>query len=1303
MEEHARPGDAVSWQAILGYLNFSEGRPDARFQKQLNDACRYLGERGADDVAAALLGELRRELKTLHAGDAGAFRDIRQADAMLAAFVDVLPAYRRHHADLLGHQTDAHLFQPFFLARVLEAVLSQGPPWDQHDRLVAGTLSRLNDFVGFRPVPVLESGQRHEIYNHERVAPIPLYLRGAGVAWGRYCDLVSGALEVLRQAEPNFLTEAQFDPELLTELALDPRAYDHNHPANRRPNNWFGEWDPHQIDGQGRYRRFIVRQLSLEMLLGRVEESTEGDKAELLWESSAVLAGIILMAAGLCGSGPAAFDSSMTYNKLVPKIAAFRDSFYRKLLEKVPGKHGERLRQEATVAKQPFGGVRRHLNHCLARHRAAQLQQRHLAVLFAEMGYPEISRQQAAKIPTPSLRLQSEVLIRITLGNRHAERGELAKAAALLPEAEDLLHRGIDCGAFADPWSILGFQGLYPVSNAREESVHDHRVDELIYMVERQLDLYARLLSEAAAARDQALAERLRPAMRRLAQWWDQFASTTVSDVRRLHAGELTDAAEHVATALARWRAQGEASAGLAFWKNHQHEFQSSKAFAQVVEALLGKSDYRAAIALLTSWLSQAELVPLEDGQYSFHTLARRWLLAVSESREHRGLVPKFFDVLEANAEDFWDIPELLSAKPPEEKDDDEEENPYGAAYEGVTYRDSTDDGNEGAVVDDDRPLAKDFTLEEEVPRLEKRLRFLSTVAQLWQIAGQVAAEPGTKELQEYRAAWLKRAIENRRHLLAFLQSVDQCAVPEPLGSFDSMVEFEQRRSVKERLLEAGIGTALETSLAIFALLPAKAEDADEVLPRAFGQKDAPMPKWLPWFVRLEHALRRGDATAARETLPRFVEGFRKEPLLIVPLSGGGNPRVVLHARLGQGVLRTLLKNLPRLGLLRETHDLLRAVCSMEQAQPGQAGARRVTEFERFFRWGWLGIVECVVESARTWDAEAGGDRALVELLKASARPFYRLWSEHSGTLQLSSVERLTTEEHMHGLRDFIQRYGRDLFHAKFLTPDNLRGILHRGIGAYFDSLRDNPDPKQPVRLIDELDGEISRDHAVRWLELILNILIENYEELKDYTATTAQGAYGDNLHVLIDFIRLKVAYHRQAWQQLPLVLAHQVLAKSGRDGAARAWEKAFSQLTSEAADEHLAKLAELEAKHGVQLRTIADRLNERFIKPLAIDRLCVLAGPAMDEARHGKPGPGLARFLEELEPHTARPAGSGLDVPDWLEKLEQEVRRLRAESGSISTALTADKHIAPQRSLSPDEVKRQLCEEESKPSEPPA
>ena len=45
----------------------------------------------------------------------------------------------------------------------------------------------------------------------------------------------------------------------------------------------------------------------------------------------------------------------------------YRETFYAKLLETVPGDHGARLRVEAGVTRQPFGAARRHLNQALAR------------------------------------------------------------------------------------------------------------------------------------------------------------------------------------------------------------------------------------------------------------------------------------------------------------------------------------------------------------------------------------------------------------------------------------------------------------------------------------------------------------------------------------------------------------------------------------------------------------------------------------------------------------------------------------------------------------------------------------------------------------------------------------------------------------------------------------------------------------------------------------------------------------------------------------------------------------------------
>src|SRR3984893_1373581 len=140
------------------------------------------------------------------------------------------------------------------------------------------------------------------------------------------------------------LNKAYYDPELLDEFAIDPRAYDHAHPLNRRPNQVFGEWDPHHIDNQGRYRRYVSRQITLDALLSRVEERGTLPGDEILFEAAAALAGTMLMATGVSGAGPETHDSSTSLATLLPRIARYRAAFYAALLAKVPGAHGARLR-----------------------------------------------------------------------------------------------------------------------------------------------------------------------------------------------------------------------------------------------------------------------------------------------------------------------------------------------------------------------------------------------------------------------------------------------------------------------------------------------------------------------------------------------------------------------------------------------------------------------------------------------------------------------------------------------------------------------------------------------------------------------------------------------------------------------------------------------------------------------------------------------------------------------------------------------------------------------------------------------
>src|SRR5204862_12768 len=109
---------------------------------------------------------------------------------------------------------DAALWQPFFLVRALEAVLRQRGPWEERERIVNGALKLLHDYVGHRPIAVLESRPESEPYDHERVRPIPLFIRGAGTACGRYQELIAKALAILEAADPALLREAHFDPAL---------------------------------------------------------------------------------------------------------------------------------------------------------------------------------------------------------------------------------------------------------------------------------------------------------------------------------------------------------------------------------------------------------------------------------------------------------------------------------------------------------------------------------------------------------------------------------------------------------------------------------------------------------------------------------------------------------------------------------------------------------------------------------------------------------------------------------------------------------------------------------------------------------------------------------------------------------------------------------------------------------------------------------------------------------------------------------------------------------------------------------
>ena len=190
--------------------------------------------------------------------------------------------------------------------------------------------------------------------------------------------------------------------------------------------------------------------------------------------------------------------------------------------------------------------------------------------------------------------------------------------------------------------------------------------------------------------------------------------------------------------------------------------------------------------------------------------------------------------------------------------------------------------------------------------------------------------------------------MHNERELRELLDKIHEHDVPKPSGNYEGMVEFERRRSTKEQLLNQVIATSLDHALAIGALRGLCADPAD--LAKGEG--------WHVLAVQLERALMAQDAAEARLLLPEFIDRFRQEPLLYTPLSQDGHPKLILRANLAQMMLRGLVHNLPKQGMIRETYQLLRLARSMEASQT--LSGPRTTEYDRLFQLGLQAVVEAV-------------------------------------------------------------------------------------------------------------------------------------------------------------------------------------------------------------------------------------------------------------------------------------------------------------------------------------------------------
>ncbi len=1277
---------------LLGYLNFSQGLPSARFRFCLNELFRESERASSPDV---LRDYLLAEIGRLSGSGEAAFADPGQAVSVVSLVLgEVWAAYRQHHRDLLGHLTDAELFSSFLLSKMFEAVLAARAEAasGSSTEFMAGVLQRLNHFVGYRPVAVLENGRRSEVYSQERFCPVPLYFADVGVAVGQYEPLIDSMISFLKALPAELFAGTHFSLDRLAELSLDVRSHDHSHPVTKRTNYTFGEWDPDEIDTKGFYRRFVVRRLILDALMHWVESgSSQIPRSERLHDASVVLAGTMLMASSISGAGPQTYDSNVSLTTLLPIVARQRDHFYQSLLNLATGERAKRLKRLAEQTRQPFGHVRHDLNMYLSKYGADQVQHRHLSWIFARMGHEDASREEASVIPCLSARFETEIHARLVMIPRLLRTGQADESRRLISEVMGLLQRGIRCGGLVDPWNILGFQGLFPLFFAREDSIPDSRVEVLLEIVGQTFDACALIMSEAAATGRMDLHDTVLQDFRELAEQWDTYATTTVNDLSRVEGVKSVEAAVQVAKVLAAWREAGESAGDISFWRNHVEELNATSSFAQIVTALLDRRDHVAAMGLLMQWLSRAETVPLENGPHSIHRLLHRLLTCVCEQSDPGLLwtsLRRLFAFMEANAGEFWEIPRLSefvaqrksNRRGGNRGEDDldlehlfddkgDEDDILGAAWDEVTYRDSTDDGNASDTMDS---AAAPGTTEFEVlyRQIEPRLKFLHTVGSLWGIAAVWVsrATAGTDAAASQRDSlrdWLA-AIRGRLHGLGELvREVRDYEIAVMGSGLEGNIEYDIQMQCRFLLMQNALSTTVEFLMA----------------ERLIGAVIAEAPQGASDTESLDHqiseiltAVFAGNAEEASRCFPGLCRELRRRPLLYVPFENGGQPAAILKARTLQSIIRVLLSQLPRLGLLVETYELLTTAFQMERTNRPHGQA--VTEFDRLFRIGLSNSVEAVVCAASRMKAE--GAQRVANVFKRIDRmmgSYEGLWQRHSGSMRLSIVEDLHQEDFAEDVRLFIEGYGEELFHTRMLTLGNARAILHHGAESLFNELRETIGLTQNVRILDDLDNDlIDLEDAEELAEFVYECVVDNFDRFLEYNTTTTYSDYGNRLYCLLDFLRVESLYDRFEWNSVPWQVVHEILVRRGERDVAQAVQDDLAGDTRQVCESFVQELSELETGYGVRLPALHDHIHERIVGALRQNQMAALVSRSI----HSPSGTGAEEsrasfqaLRAEISSFMATRIGSGIEPPDWMQRLTAELDRVQeGRPGGLTESL---------------------------------
>jgi hypothetical protein len=532
----------------------------------------------------------------------------------------------------------------------------------------------------------------------------------------------------------------------------------------------------------------------------------------------------------------------------------------------------------------------------------------------------------------------------------------------------------------------------------------------------------------------------------------------------------------------------------------------------------------------------------------------------------------------------------------------------------------------------------------------------------------------------------VEQAARNRQQLRALLTSInDNFPLPRGGSDYDSMLYYDQLRVYKDTLLEQVIQTGIETENAN-RMLEAVARAIDNLLePVETDQTPQPAVDRQPKsagsqsnssdpFTAIFAGVLLQDIAQVRAACGKLSEYLQSQTFLYVPLTRGGDPEAIVKTRSLQFAMLDLMRHLPALGLITETYDLIGNALAMERENTVGNGA--VTEFDELFEVAFTSMVHTLIDSTRQYKTgrieglqASGKDKSKLKAAKIQeeaetllfqcterlVEAMLAVWLDHSQTLRISVLEKVRDANSWGRLVEFIQTYGDDLFTQQFLHLGNVRAILHQGVDQWLQQLRESPDVPD-WRLLDEIDDRLLMPKAIRYLSVVLEAVLENYNEYRDYNSTTTQSDRGSCLYMFLDFLRLRSRYDRICWNLKPVIWAHSIFVNSQENNVARRWRRSLNERLANEAEKYLTMLERLRQKYSMRIESVGRRLEGKFGHQMQIDRLCSLVAPAMENPQSPESQRKFELLRLQSQTFIESTNGVGIDLPAWLAALEDEV-----------------------------------------------